>query len=79
MIRTQVYIPEDLHRELMLLSKREGKNFSTLIREGATAVVEKKKIKRDKNWGKDFIGACKSKVKTNAVKDIRDYYLHHAV
>jgi len=43
MIRTQVYIPDDLHRDLMLLVKQEGINFSGLIREGAAEIVKKKK------------------------------------
>lgn len=79
MIRTQVYIPDDLHMELMLLAKREGVNYSTLIREGVREVVKKKKVRRGKNWGKEFFGAYKGKVKTDAVKDIHDYYLHDAI
>ena len=57
MIRTQVYLPDDLYRNLKLLSATCGMNFSELIREGAKIVVErktKKKIKFDA-W-KDFIG-----------------------
>lgn len=60
MIRTQVYIPEDLHQELTLLAKQEGVNFSKLIREGAEEVVKRKKSKRNKKglW-KEFAGALK--------------------
>jgi len=74
MIRTQVYIPDDLHRDLMLLVKQEGINFSGLIREGAAEIVKKKKKAKTGDW-KEFAGAAgKSKIKTNAVKDIHDYY-----
>ena len=60
MIRTQVYIPDDLHRELMLLVKTSGLNFSQLIREGAEGVVKKKKAKRvRKGLWKEFAGALK--------------------
>jgi len=73
MIRTQVYLPEDLHRELMLLAKREGTNFSSLIREGATEVVKKKNVKRSKDWGKEFFGALKYGPKDLSTK-INDIY-----
>ena len=72
MIRTQVYIPEDLHRDLMLLAKQEGVNFSKLIREGAEE-VKKKRINK-KNW-KSFIGAGGK----GGPKDLSskiDYYLY---
>ncbi len=72
MIRTQVYLPEDLHRELMLLAKTSGQNFSSLIREGAKVVVRQKKAKK-KDWRK-FIGAVKGGPKDVASKV--DYYLY---
>lgn len=75
MIRTQVYIPDDLHRELMLLAKREGTNFSTLIREGASEVVKKKKAKQSGSWGKGFFGAGGTKGPKNLSSKI-DYYLY---
>lgn len=79
MIRTQVYIPDDLHRELKLLAQVERVKYSHLIREGAKEVIKKRaKRKASKGW-KDFIGAYKGKVKTNATKDIHDYYLHDAI
>jgi predicted DNA-binding protein len=33
MIRTSVYLPEDLHQRLLIASKRRGKSFSILVRE----------------------------------------------
>lgn len=80
MIRTQVYIPEDLHRDLKLLANTERVNYSTLIREGVKEIIQKRRRRKvKKEWGKGFIGAYKGKVKTNAVKDIHDYYRYHVV
>ena len=73
MIRTQVYIPEDLHRDLMLLAKQEGTNFSTLIREGVKEVVKKKKSAKKGDWRK-FVGAVKGGPRDVASKI--DYYLY---
>lgn len=79
MIRTQVYIPDDLHRELKLIANSERVKYSHLIREGARELIKKRaKKKTSKGW-EAFIGAYKGKVKTNATKDIHDYYLHDAI
>lgn len=69
-----MYIPEDLHRDLMLLAKREGTNFSTLIRRGAQEVVEKKKSEKKKDWRK-FIGAAGKGGPKDVASKI-DYYLY---
>lgn len=80
MIRTQVYIPEDLHREALLVAKINRVNFSTLVRQGLDRIVRDKKRTKNKKLPLDtFIGAYKGKVKTNAVKDIHDYYRYHAI
>jgi metal-responsive CopG/Arc/MetJ family transcriptional regulator len=79
MIRTQVYLPEELHRELKLLAHTERVNYSELIRDGVREVVNKKARRQTAKGWEAFIGACKTKVKTNAVKDIHDYYLLHAI
>ena len=71
MIRTQVYIPDDLHRDLKILAKAEGTNFSRLIREGAEEVREKRRSKKD--WRK-FVGVVKGGPKDVASKI--DYYLY---
>lgn len=73
MIRTQVYIPDDLYEELNLLSKREGKNFSELLREGARDII-RKKMKRQKHWGRGFVGQGKTNIATQSVGDIHEYY-----
>lgn len=74
MIRTQVYFPDDIHRDLMLLVRQEGVNFSTLVRQGAEEVIRKKKVKKMKTWGKGFIGALKGGPKDLSSKI--DYYLY---
>ena len=74
MIRTQVYIPDDLHRDLMLLAKQEGTNFSTLLREGAAEVVQKKKAAKKRDWRK-FIGAAGKGGPKDVASKI-DYYLY---
>ncbi len=76
MIRTQVYIPDDLYRELRLLAQTSGKNISELLRESATEVIKKNQIRKDKKkkWGQGFIGAGKGGPK-NLAKNI-DRYLY---
>lgn len=73
MIRTQVYLPDDLHRDLKLLSTTSGLNFSELIREGVKVVVEKKRKK--KAFGKGFFGAGGTKGPKDLSSRI-DYYLY---
>lgn len=73
MIRTQVYLPEDMHRDLMLLSKREGTNFSTLLREGAKIIIKKKTATKKKDFGKGFFGALKYGPKDLSIR-INDIY-----
>lgn len=59
MIRTQVYLPEDLNMELKLIAKQEGVNYSTLIREGVRIVINKRNKKRGKKLGVGFVGIIK--------------------
>ena len=50
-----MYIPDDLYRDLMLLVKTSGLNFSQLIREGAEGVVKREKAKRvRRGFGKNL-------------------------
>lgn len=48
MIRTQVYLPEQTHRELQELARTSESSFSQLIREGADLVVQERKAKQRK-------------------------------
>lgn len=76
MIRTQVYLPEELHQELKLLAETQNTNFSSLIREGAEEVVKRKtKPKVDFDPWKSFVG----KGPKGGPKDLSskiDYYLY---
>jgi metal-responsive CopG/Arc/MetJ family transcriptional regulator len=75
MIRTQVYFPDDMYNELKLLAAMGEGKFSELVRQGAEKLLqEKKTFKKGKfdPW-KDFVGMIRD-VKTNAVKDIDEYY-----
>lgn len=48
MIRTQIYIPEEIHQATKLLAQKQGKTLAELIRSFITVGVieEKKKIKK---------------------------------
>jgi len=41
MIRTQIYLPEDVHTSLQKLANKKGTTLSKLIREGAETVLKK--------------------------------------
>lgn len=58
MIRTQVYLPEEMHRDLKLMASARGVNYSTLIRTGVIRVLKDDQTKKKNNnaW-KSFIGA----------------------
>lgn len=73
MIRTQVYLPEEMHRELMLMAKARRTNFSSLIREGVKEITKKTQKKSD-TW-KEFIGAGGKGGSKNLASRI-DYYLY---
>lgn len=73
MIRTQVYIPDDLHRDAVLFAQITGTNFSTVVREGIKEVMKREKATKKHNW-KKFIGAVKGGPRDVASKI--DYYLY---
>lgn len=75
MIRTQVYIPEDIHRDLMLLANQTKLNFSELIRQGAREVIKKEsRVKPKRDWRK-FVGAGGKGGPKDLASRI-DYYLY---
>lgn len=41
MIRTQVYLDDDIHKTLLQLAKAQGTSFSRLVREGAKEVIKR--------------------------------------
>ena len=75
MIRTQVYIPDDIHRDLMLLVNQTGLNFSELIRQGAREVINKQKLTEPKRDWRKFVGAGGKGGPKNLSSRI-DYYLY---
>ena len=42
MVRTQIYLPEELHQNLRGLARRMGLSMAQLLREGAEKVVREK-------------------------------------
>lgn len=76
MIRTQIYIPDDLHKELKLLGHLEKKNFSILIREGAKLLIEKKKKTNKFDPWQDFIGKGTIGIGPTDLSSNLDYYLY---
>lgn len=76
MVRTQVYLPEDLYNQVHLLSRSSGTNFSTLLREGLSHVVAQRNKPKKKDWTR-FVGAGGPGGPKDLSKKI-DYYLYGA-
>ena len=76
MIRTQIYLPDDIYNQLKLIAANSKLNFSQLIRNGVKKVISDHKPKFDKSAWLKMAGSLKTDIKTNAVQDIQDYYLH---
>ncbi len=73
MIRTQIYLPEDIYEDLQLISRTHKVNLSQLIREGAKRVIkDRTKSARGDDW-KEFAGALKTGPKDLSLK-INDIY-----
>ncbi|MBI5620948.1 hypothetical protein HY949_04155 [Candidatus Gottesmanbacteria bacterium] len=75
MIRTQVYLPEELHRDLKLLAAARGVNYSSLIRSGVTNVLKHEQAKKKTDAWKSFIGAG-GKGEPKDIAGRIDYYLY---
>ena len=60
MIRTQIYLPEEMNADLRLLTKIEKVSFSDLIREGINDVIVKRKKKKYNYPLKGLVGIIKS-------------------
>lgn len=77
MIRTQVYIPDDLYKDMLLVSKSYNIKTSDLFREGLKTVV-KKKLSAKKNQPYPFANMI-GKGGKGGPKDLAtnlDYYLY---
>ncbi len=49
MVRTQIYLPEELHQNLLFLARSEHLTLSELIRKGAKKII-KEKSRKDQSW-----------------------------
>ena len=49
MTRTQIYLPSNLHKDLLSIARAENTTLSELIRKGAKTIINKKR-KRDESW-----------------------------
>lgn len=74
MIRTQVYLPEDLHREAKLVAANADLTLSDLVRKGLLEVVRKTRKKKRKDPFKNFVGSISGGPKDLSAKI--DYYLY---
>lgn len=72
MLRMQVYIPENLYDNLKRKASVEDVSMSELIRQGLQKILRTEKRFADPM--KVFVGQAKTKKRTNALKDIEDYY-----
>ncbi|MBI5613494.1 hypothetical protein HY947_01070 [Candidatus Gottesmanbacteria bacterium] len=74
MIRTQIYMPEELHIQLKLLASSRKVNYSSLIRRGVAHVIKEEHAQKPDAW-KSFIGAGGKGGPRDTSKRI-DYYLY---
>jgi Ribbon-helix-helix protein, copG family. len=73
MKRTQIYIEDNDFERLYLLAKANNLTVSELIRQAIKREIFKKLKTNKKNW-RDFVGFYKSKIKTKADEEIKEYY-----
>ena len=75
MIRTQVYLPEDLYNEAKITAKLYGVKMSKLMRDGLRESIKKvTKVKAKKGTWENFIGACKTNFGKSGTDLINEYY-----
>ena len=77
MIRTQVYIPDDLYKDMLLVSNTYKIKTSDLFREGLKTVIKKKlAVKKNKPYPlSNMIGAGGHGGPTDLAINL-DYYLY---
>jgi Ribbon-helix-helix protein, copG family. len=73
MKRTQIYIEDNDFERLYLLAKANNLTVSELIRQAIKREIFKKLKTNKKNW-RGFVGFYKSKIKTKADEEIKEYY-----
>lgn len=72
MLRMQIYIPENLYNNLKQTASVEDISMSEIIRKSLQKALNKEK--RNVDPMKVFVGQAKTKRRTNALKDIENYY-----
>ncbi len=60
MVRTQIYLPEEVYEDLQLIARTQKVNLSQLIREGARKVIKDKTKPLKKDDWREFAGALKT-------------------
>lgn len=73
MIRTQIYLPDDIYEDLRLISKASNQNLSQLIREGARKEIKARAMQVGRDDWREFAGALKTGPKDLSLK-INDIY-----
>ena len=75
MIRTQVYLPEDLYRDAALLAQRDKESISQVIRDGLrNLLARRKKSEKCVNPFIGVIGIYQTGKKISGQKAIDEYY-----
>lgn len=72
MLRMQVYLPEDLFVTLKSRAAVEEISMSDLVRKGLNKIL--RMDNKTAEPFKYFVGKCRSKIKTDSTKEIKNYY-----
>lgn len=80
MIRTQIYMPEEMHTMLLRLAQQQDTTLSSLLRQGANLVVKRKKsnaklarvLKLLANPPKKYLIDLKGKTAVQLIREQRD-------
>lgn len=82
MLRTQIYLPEDLHASLMQMARQQSTSLSNLVRRGANLVLKKQAIamttgqKKALRWlanpPKKYVINLKGKSAVQVIREDRD-------
>ena len=77
MMRTQIYVPEPLHRQLIRIAHKRGRSMAQMIREFIIIGLEQNKAKDD--GGKKVIANLLNIKSSSGPKDLSrnlDHYLY---
>jgi len=78
MIRTQVYLPDDLYHRAKTMASLSGSNISQLIRQGLLMALDRNSSTTKQTTGQylleNFVGKGKGKKGVNAAMNHNDIY-----